>query len=158
MEFENIVSLLKEKKQTVTFAESCTGGLLAKSITDIAGASEVFKGSIVAYANEIKHGFLCVKQETLDNYGAVSKQTAYEMASGARMLFSSDIAVAVTGIAGPSGGSEEKPVGLVYIGISDKYQTKTYRMKASNANGRNGVRCAVVKEVCRLLEEWLKNE
>lgn len=158
MGFEKAIALLKEKNMTVTFAESCTGGLLAKMLTDVAGASAVFKGSIVSYANEIKHSILCVGNDTLNMYGAVSKQTAYEMANGARLLFASDIAISVTGIAGPDGGSEEKPVGLVYIGICDKNKTKTYRMKASDAHGRDGVRRAVGNEVCRLLEEWLENE
>lgn len=153
--FESISKKLISKKMTLTFAESCTGGLLAKSFTDIPGVSEVFSGSVVTYSNDAKQKFLGVDEKTLEKYGAVSKQTAYEMAKGARLLFSSDIAVAVTGIAGPDGGSDEKPVGLVYIGISTQDRTKTYRLQASDKKGRKGVRCATVKCVCRLLEEEL---
>lgn len=154
--FENVVSILKEKNLTITFAESCTGGLIAKMFTDIAGVSAVFSGSVVTYSNDVKQKFLGVGEETLKKHGAVSKHTAYEMATGARLLFSSDIAVSVTGIAGPDGGTAEKPVGLVYIGISTQDATKTYKMKASDKNGRDGVRDAVLHEVCRLLEELLK--
>ncbi len=153
--FENIAKILIRKNMTLTFAESCTGGLLAKSFTDIPGVSEVFFGSVVTYSNDAKQKFLGVDEKTLRNYGAVSKQTAYEMAKGARLLFSSDIAVSVTGIAGPGGGSEEKPVGLVYIGISTQEKTKTYRLSASDKNGREGVRNTVLKCVCRLLQEEL---
>lgn len=158
MSYENIVYALNEKGLTVTFAESCTGGYLAKMITDIPGSSSVFKGSLVAYANEIKHSLLCVKQETLDLFGAVSPQTAREMATGARMLFNADIAVSVTGIAGPGGGSAEKPVGLVYVCIATKNTEKVYKLMASDKNGRCGVRSAVVEQVGKLLTELLKNE
>ncbi len=153
--FENIAKILIRKNMTITFAESCTGGLLAKTFTDIPGVSEVFFGSVVTYANDAKHKLLGVCEKTLQSYGAVSKQTAYEMAKGARLLFSSDIAVSVTGIAGPGGGSKEKPVGLVYIGISTQEKTKTYRLLASDKNGREGVRNTVLKCVCRLLQEEL---
>lgn len=158
MNYERLVARLKEKNLTITFAESCTGGYLAKSVTDIAGSSEVFKGSIVAYANEVKHNILCVKQETLDAFGAVSQQTAREMATGAQMLFSADIAVGVTGIAGPGGGSEEKPVGLVYVGIAYNGTVKVYKLLASDKNGRDGVRSTVVQKVCALVMELLENE
>ena len=153
--FENIAVKLKERKMTITFAESCTGGLLAKTFTDIPGVSGVFSGSIVTYSNDMKMRFLGVGEDTLKKFGAVSKYTAEEMAKGARHIFSSDIAVSVTGIAGPDGGSRAKPVGLVYIGISTQEGTKTYKMKASDKNGRDGVRQAVLCEVCRLLEEIL---
>ena len=153
--FENIASKLNEKNLTITFAESCTGGLLAKTFTDIPGVSGVFLGSIVTYSNDMKMRFLGVGEDTLKKFGAVSKYTAEEMAKGARHIFSSDIAVSVTGIAGPDGGSRAKPVGLVYIGISTQEFTKTYKMKASDKNGRDGVRQAVLCEVCRLLEEIL---
>ena len=98
---------------------------------------------------------LGVKKETLESFGAVSAQTAEEMAAGVQSLSGSDVSVAITGIAGPDGGTDEKPVGLVYIGISTQEGTKTYKMKASDKNGRDGVRQAVLCEVCRLLEEIL---
>lgn len=114
---ETVVKLLREQGKTVTFAESCTGGLLAKKITEIPGSSECFSCSYVTYSNEQKEKILGVSHETLESYGAVSSQTALEMCRGAREAADADIAVSVTGIAGPGGGTPEKPVGLVYIGI-----------------------------------------
>ena len=108
---------LLEKHQTLAFAESCTGGLASSLVTDIAGSSEYLVGSAVTYTNEAKHKLLGVQEETLASYGAVSKQTACEMAQGVRKLFGSDFGVGITGNAGP-GGSEGKPVGLVYIAVA----------------------------------------
>ncbi|MDP4152694.1 MAG: competence/damage-inducible protein A [Bacillota bacterium] len=117
---ETVVKLLKEKHMTLATAESCTGGLLAKRITDIAGASDVFEYGFITYANKAKIRELGVKPETLEEYGAVSAQTAIEMADGVRNVTGADIGVSITGIAGPGGGTEEKPVGLVFIGLSTK--------------------------------------
>jgi nicotinamide-nucleotide amidase len=114
-----VVAKLAQKKLKVSFAESCTGGLLAKRLTDISGSSEVFDCGVISYANEIKHRLLGVKDETLSKYGAVSPQTAFEMAQGIRNLSGADIGAGVTGIAGPGGGTEQKPVGLVYVAVSD---------------------------------------
>ncbi len=116
---ERIVKLLKEKKMTVATAESCTGGLIAKRITDISGSSSVFECGIVSYSNRIKSEILGVSEETLAKYGAVSEQTAREMVSGALKVSGADIAVSVTGIAGPDSDGTDKPVGLVYIAVSD---------------------------------------
>jgi nicotinamide-nucleotide amidase len=128
---EYIVQKAKEKNLTISFAESCTGGLTASNITDISGSSSVFLGSVVCYANEVKTGLLGVKEQTLIDHGAVSSQTAYEMAEGARKTMSSDIAISFTGIAGPGGGTEDKPVGTVGIGWSTKNSTdsKTYQFR-----------------------------
>lgn len=112
-----VVELLLAKGKTVAFAESCTGGLIAKKITDVSGASECFGCGFVTYSNDQKIKRLGVKPETLDEFGAVSWQTAYEMCRGAREQAGADIGVGVTGIAGPGGGTPEKPVGLVYVGI-----------------------------------------
>ena len=112
-----VVAKLLEKKLKISFAESCTGGLLAKRLTDIPGSSEVFDCGVVSYANAIKHRLLGVSSETLGKYGAVSRETAAEMAQGARMLADADIGVGITGIAGPGGGTDEKPVGLVYVAV-----------------------------------------
>lgn len=124
---EVVVKALDEKHMTVSTAESCTGGLIGKMITEISGASSVYGFGFVTYANEAKMQLLGVKSETLEKYGAVSEETAKEMAEGARRVSGSDIAVSVTGIAGPSGGTDEKPVGLVYIGVSDKSGTEVFR-------------------------------
>ena len=112
---EKIVSLLCEKKVTLASAESCTGGILASRIIDVPGVSEVFKAGFVTYANEAKQNLIGVKEETLVQFGAVSEQTAREMVLGAIKAAKADMAVATTGIAGPGGGTKEKPVGLVYI-------------------------------------------
>jgi nicotinamide-nucleotide amidase len=118
---EVIINEAKAKGLTFGFSESCTGGLNASRITDISGSSAVFWGSIVSYANEVKMNSLDVSDETLKNHGAVSEKTALEMAIGARKNLNVDIAISTTGIAGPGGGSPEKPVGTIGIGISSKH-------------------------------------
>lgn len=112
-----LVDLLIQKDLTIGTVESCTGGMIAARLTNVSGVSEVFKNSVVTYSNKAKRKLAGVKKETLDKYGAVSKQTAKEMAKGMARLYKTDVAIAVTGIAGPGGGSEEKPVGLVYIAV-----------------------------------------
>lgn len=115
-----VIRLLKEKGKTLTTAESCTGGLIAKRLTDVSGASAVFECGIVSYSNRIKTQLLGVREETLRRYGAVSAQTAREMAVGARRMANADLAVAVTGIAGPLSDDTQKPVGLVFIALADE--------------------------------------
>lgn len=117
---EAAVAMLKEHHLKVATAESCTGGLIAKRITDVPGASEVFECGIISYANEIKHKVLGVSEDDLNKYGAVSEPVAKQMAQGALKVSGADIAVSVTGIAGPDSDSTCKPVGLVYIGLADK--------------------------------------
>ncbi len=116
--------LLLEKGLTLSAAESCTGGLFAKTMTDIPGISEVFDRSLVTYSNKAKMEELGVKAETLEKYGAVSEETAREMAEGLERVSGSDICISVTGVAGPGGGTDEKPVGLSYIGLRYKGETK----------------------------------
>ena len=117
------VELLKSKKLKLATAESCTGGLISKRITDVSGSSEVFEGGVVCYSNRFKENVLGVSPETLKKYGAVSRETAREMVKGVLTLTKADIAVAVTGIAGPSSDDTNKPVGLVYIAVSDGKST-----------------------------------
>jgi nicotinamide-nucleotide amidase len=112
---------------TISCAESCTGGLLASYITDVPGSSEYFRGSAVTYCDEMKHHILHVDQATLDRFTAVSAETAGEMVRGTRALYSADIAISTTGIAGPSGGTAEKPVGLVYTGVDGPWGTKVHK-------------------------------
>jgi len=123
-----VVRLLAEKKKTLALAESCTGGNIAHRITNVPGASEIFLGGVVSYANEVKEKFVGVKNETLKQFGAVSEEVAREMALGARAKFQSDYAIAVTGIAGPGGGSAEKPVGTVFIALAgvEKVEVKKF--------------------------------
>ena len=113
----DIIKKLKTKNQTITFAESCTGGRIAAQFTAISGASSVLMGSAVTYANEIKSAWLGVQEQTLINHGAVSQECVEEMLTGILKMASADHAIAVSGIAGPTGGTAEKPVGTVYIGI-----------------------------------------
>lgn len=123
-----VVQALLEKKLHVATAESCTAGYIAKRITEVAGASDVFACGLVTYSNDMKEKLLGVRHETLLRFGAVSAETAAEMAAGAKRVSGADVAVAVTGVAGP-GCSENKPVGLVYIGIADRGGVRTVRFE-----------------------------
>jgi len=120
---EALGRILLEKEKTLSTAESCTGGWIGKLLTDASGSSAYYRGGIIAYANEIKVAQLGVEESTLEEKGAVSEEVACQMASGVRLRFKTDYGIGITGISGPTGGSEEKPVGLVYIGISDKETT-----------------------------------
>ena len=110
---------LLSRKQTIAFAESCTGGLASSLMTDVPGSSEYVKGSVISYTNEVKNQVLNVSKTTLSKKGAVSEEAALEMAKGARELVGADMAVSITGLAGPGGGTRKKPVGLVYIAVAD---------------------------------------
>ncbi len=114
---QELVTLLTERGLTITTAESCTGGLVAAAITDISGSSAVFERGIISYANSAKMELLGVREATLAAHGAVSGEVAQEMAEGARKEAGADVAVSITGIAGPTGGTAHKPVGLVFIGV-----------------------------------------
>ena len=124
---ETVSSDINKKKLTLALAESCTGGIISSIITGIPGASDFFLGAAVTYSNKSKTDLLKVDPAILEKYGAVSYQTAEAMAKGAKELFGSEITVAVTGIAGPSGGTPEKPVGLVFIAIDFDNETKVIR-------------------------------
>lgn len=146
---EKLVELYKASGKTCSTAESCTGGGIGSAITAVAGSSEVFLGGIISYANSVKHGVLGVKEETLATVGAVSSETAAEMAEGARRLTGADVAVAVTGIAGPGGGSTEKPVGLVWFGLATDRGVRTE--KALFPGDRAQVRAATVTHALGML-------
>lgn len=146
-----VYKFLKNNGMTLGTAESCTGGLLADSIVKTPGSSSVFGYGVVTYANEAKMKLLGVKAETLEKYGAVSPQTASEMAEGIRRLSASDLGAATTGIAGPDGGTAEKPVGLVYIAVAGRNGT---RVKKLNLSGnREKVRLLAVKNVLHMITE-----
>jgi len=119
-ETTSIIEILSKRNETITFAESCTGGRIASEFTAISGASSVLNGSVVSYANEIKSEWLGVKEQTLIEHGAVSAECVEEMLSGILKMAHADHAIAVSGIAGPTGGTAEKPVGTVYIGIRNQ--------------------------------------
>ena len=137
-----VVMALHEKKLTLSAAESCTGGLIAKRITDISGCSDVFFGGCVTYTNDVKRRLIGVRTETLERYGAVSEQTAREMARGVRIATGSDIGISTTGVAGPTGGTAETPVGTVFIGISTSEGESVRRLSLSSMRSREYIRQA----------------
>ena len=149
-----IGELLKKKKITVSTAESCTGGGIAALITSVPGSSEYFNGSIVAYSNEIKMSLLHVSAETLEKHGAVSRETVTEMVKGAMKTLKTDCAVATSGIAGPGGGTPEKPVGTVWIAAA--YKNEIVTMKQEGDEGRKGNVEKAIQNALLLLCEKLK--
>lgn len=146
---EKLVELLKAQGKTCATAESCTGGGVASAITAVPGASAVFLGAVVSYANEVKREVLGVSQADLDRVGAVSSEVAAQMAKGARALMKTDMAVSLTGIAGPEGGSAEKPVGLVWFGLSTAEGTRTE--KAIFRGDREQIRAQAVTHALGML-------
>ncbi len=150
---EQIVKKLQEKGYTITTAESCTGGLLAGRILNVSGASEVYMEGYITYANEAKERILGVKHETLETYGAVSKETAEEMAVGAARAAKADVALSTTGIAGPGGGTVEKPVGLIYIScfLNGEVQVRELRLHGTREENRQDT----VTETLKLLNDIL---
>lgn len=132
-----IGNMLKERGLTLATAESCTGGYLAHRITSVAGASDYFLGSVISYANEVKMNVLGVKPETLDTHAAVSEQTVIEMVEGALKVLSADVAIAISGIAGPGGGSDTKPVGLAWMAVSNGTNTQTFSIRAGKDREKN---------------------
>ncbi len=150
---EEVVELLARKHLTVTTAESCTGGLIAGTLINAAGASDVLNEGYVTYSNEAKERLVHVSHETLERYGAVSAQTAQEMAEGAARAAGADAAVSATGIAGPGGGSVEKPVGLVYIGCCLNGRTVVKECRFNGSRMENRLR--TVETALTMLREQL---
>lgn len=148
---EKLVKVLIDKKLTCATAESCTGGGVGHAITAVAGSSAVFMGGIISYDNSVKHGVLGVPEEVLETNGAVSAECAEAMAEGARWLLKTDFAVSITGIAGPGGGSVEKPVGLVWFGLASKDGTITEKKVFSG--DREAVRMLAIDYALVLLVE-----
>ena len=146
---ENLVELLKARGMTCATAESCTGGGVGSAITAVPGSSAVFAGGIISYANDVKERVLGVPAETLATVGAVSSETAAQMAKGARELLRVDLAVSLTGIAGPDGGSAEKPVGLVWFGLATPSGVRTE--KAIFRGDRTRVRAQAVTHALGML-------
>jgi nicotinamide-nucleotide amidase len=134
---EAIGIILAKNEKTISIAESCTGGYIAHLITSVPGSSRYFLGGIVSYDNTIKENVLGVNADTLDNYGAVSEETVWQMATGTKQLMNTDYAVAVSGIMGPGGGTEEKPVGTVWVAVAGKSITTTKKFQTRYDRGRN---------------------
>ena len=153
---EAVVSLLKEGGMSLTTVESCTGGLFTGRLVNVQGASEVLKQGFITYSNKSKRKLVGVKKLTLKEFGAVSEKTAREMAKGARMVTGSDVSVSITGLAGPDGGTEEKPVGLVYIAVAvkDNMKVQEYRFSGNRAKIRES---AVVAALTQLRMSILEN-
>lgn len=152
---ETVVELLKEKGKTVTTAESCTGGLVAGRLLNVPGASSVYMEGYITYSNEAKEKLLGVSHSTLEQYGAVSKETACEMAEGAAKAAGADLAISVTGIAGPDGGTKEKPVGLVYVGCYADGEARAYEFHFIGNRAKN--RESTVAKALTILREALIN-
>jgi len=147
--------MLRDRGLSLSVAESCTGGLLSKLITDAPGSSDYFQGGVISYSNEVKIRLLGVSPETLKKFGAVSSNTAREMADGVRKALSTDIALAVTGIAGPGGGTPHKPVGLVFIALSRAgadCKAREFHFKGP----RQEIRRQAAQEALALLMETMK--
>ncbi|MGB0496197.1 MAG: CinA family protein [Kangiellaceae bacterium] len=144
---------LIDKKLKLITVESCTGGWISKLITDRAGSSDWFECGIITYSNEAKQKLVNVDSNLLEKYGAVSRQVAHAMAQGASQLFSDCISLSVTGIAGPSGGSEAKPVGLVYLSVAFKNNSKT--IKCDFSGSRDKIRSSAINQGLNLVSEFL---
>ncbi len=153
---ENIVcELLRERKLKLATAESCTGGLIAEKITSVPGASECFDCGVVTYSNEQKQKLLGVSADTLEKFGAVSEETALQMCKGVRTLADADFGISVTGIAGPGGGTPDKPVGTVWIGICGKDVHKAEKFLFSG--DRKQVRESTAVTALKILKEAILN-
>ena len=150
-----VVLRLKQKGATLATAESCTGGLIAKRITDVSGASEVFLGGCVTYTNGAKMKLVGVSEKTLDEFDAVSAETAAEMARGARLALGADIGVSATGFAGPGGGTEDKPVGTVFVGVSTAEGEKVKKLSLSSKKSRTYIRNVSANHAFSLIRSCL---
>jgi len=150
---EKVGKLLRQKELTLGIVESATGGLISHQITNVTGSSDYFKGSVTAYSNEVKIKVVGVKEDTINKYGAVSHQVAEEMAQGGRKALAVDICLADTGIAGPTGATPEKPVGLFYIGLS--HQGGTFSRKHSFLGNREQNKHSAAEAALGWLKEYL---
>ena len=151
---EIAVSLLIQKNLSITTVESCTAGLIGATLVNVPGVSKVYREGYITYSNSAKVKLVGVKRETLDRYGAVSKEVAIEMVEGAVSKSKADVGISATGVAGPDGGTPDKPVGLLYIGLSIKGDTQVYEFQLEGNRQENRVR--TVEEAFKLLIEELK--
>ena len=153
---EKVVQMLLKKNLVMACAESCTGGLIAKRITDVSGSSAVFNCGIVSYSNEIKEKVLNVKNETLMEFGAVSEQTVREMVTGVLDISGADVAVSVSGIAGPNSDNTNKPVGLIYLAVSNGKNTVVKRLNNQfTTDIRNSNRISASDEALKMIIEMI---
>ncbi|CCB65302.1 CinA family protein [Hyphomicrobium sp. MC1] len=153
---KHLIDILRDQNRTLTTAESCTGGLVAAAITAVPGSSDVFYGGFVTYSNDAKEHMIGVDAELIKHHGAVSEAVAHAMAECAVSTTGADLAVSITGIAGPGGGSPHKPVGLVYIAIASVFDAPRVERHMFGEAGRDEVRLASLRAALRLLEEAAK--
>ena len=146
-----LIGVLRAKGLTLSTAESCTGGAIAAAVTSVPGSSDVFKGAVVAYANEVKRSLLGVSDDTLQSYGAVSEQTVREMVQGVARATDSDCAVATSGVAGPGGGTPDKPVGTVWVAFYVKGRVVTSLLQLSDHGRMANIGATVEKTLSELL-------
>ena len=152
---EKVVKFLRKKRLNISFAESCTGGLLSSSITSISGSSKVFKLGLITYSNKSKIDILKVPKKIINKYGAVSYETCLSMVKNLNKISKTNISVSITGIAGPKGGSKKKPVGLVYIGLKKRNKTIIKRFLFKNKN-RNSIQITTVNKALNLILSFIK--
>ena len=152
---KKIVSLLKRKKLKISFAESCTGGLLSSAITSVSGSSKVFNLGLVAYSNESKIKVLKISKKLIRKYGAVSEQVCKAMAKNVSKIGKTNMSISITGIAGPSGGTKQKPVGLIYVGIKRGNKIKVNRYLFKN-KGRLYIQKTAVNKSLDLILSFIK--
>ena len=155
MKAKKIINLLRRKKLKIAFAESCTGGMLSSTITSISGASKVFKLGLITYSNQSKNTILKVPEKIIKKFGAVSTQCCLAMVNNLKKISKSDIAVSITGIAGPKGGTRSKPVGLVFIGIKKANKVNIYKCFFKN-KGRTFIQKATVRKSLDLILRVIK--
>ena len=152
---KNIIKKLSDKGLTVSSAESCTGGLISSMLTDISGSSCVIKSNFITYSNDAKEKYLYVSNKTLEQFGAVSEQTAKEMVEGLLKQTDTNIAIGITGIAGPTGGSKDKPVGLAYVGISNNNKTEIKKILFPDWFPRKFMKFCFAKKALLYLNEFI---
>lgn len=153
---DEVIAQLHARGLTVSAAESCTGGLFSKHMTDLPGSSAYFRGGVVSYATDLKHAILGVSEKTLEAFGAVSEPTAREMAEGCRRVCGSDLAIAVTGVAGPDKDDRGNEVGTVYIALAHENGTLCEKLPAVSDTTRGGIRDAAVRHAFDLLRRFLQ--
>ncbi len=152
-----LTNLLKKKQLTIATAESCTGGTIATYLSKHPGSSSFYKGSVVSYCNEVKHNVLGVKEETLERVGAVSQETVEQMAQGVCKLMNTDIGISVSGIAGPDGGTDEQPVGTIWIAVSDATQVVSKKLQLGNSSRSRNIEKAAIEAIF-LAKEFAENK
>ena len=155
MKAKKIIYLLRRKKLKIAFAESCTGGMLSSTITSISGASKVFKLGLITYSNQSKNTILKVPEKIIKKFGAVSAQCCLAMVNNLKKISKSDVAISITGIAGPKGGTRSKPIGLVFIGIKKANKVNIYKCFFKN-KGRTYIQKATVRKSLDLILRVIK--